>query len=145
MFGSSPETERLNSLPSVGVEAALREVMEEMEELLSARARGANGGGLHEWTGALKGQVWETIHMNTPKKNKKVMLWLKSRYFKYIKFVYKERGEFFFLPGLLRLVCLGEVWVARMAGVGAVVSNYLLIKACQDVQVMKALKKIIYV
>lgn len=71
MFGSSPETERLNSLPSVGVEAALREVMEEMEELLSARARGAKGGGLHEWTGALKGQVWETIHMNTPKQQKK--------------------------------------------------------------------------
>lgn len=47
-FSSSPETERLNSLPSVGVEAALREVMEEMEELLSALARGANGGGLHE-------------------------------------------------------------------------------------------------
>lgn len=73
------------------------------------------------------------------------MLWLKSRYFKYLKFVYKERGEFIFLPGLLRLVCLGEVWVARMAGVGAVVLNYLLIKECQDVQVMKALKKIIYV
>lgn len=54
-----PETERLNSLPSVGVEAALREVMEEMEELLSALARGANGGGLHEWTGALKGQAWK--------------------------------------------------------------------------------------
>lgn len=57
IFSSSPETERLNSLPSVGVEAALREVMEEMDELLSARARGAKGGGLHEWTGALKGQA----------------------------------------------------------------------------------------
>lgn len=66
-FSASPETERLNSLPSVGVEAALREVMEEMEELLSARARGAKGGGLHEWTGALKGQAWEpTVDKNTP-------------------------------------------------------------------------------
>lgn len=56
-FSNSPETDRLNSLASVGVEAALWEVMEEMEELLSARARGAKGGGLHEWTGTLKGQA----------------------------------------------------------------------------------------
>lgn len=48
------------------MEAALREVMDEMEELLSARARGAKGGGLHEWTGALKGQAWEpTVYKNT--------------------------------------------------------------------------------
>lgn len=51
----------------MGVEAALREVIEEIEELLSALARGAKGGGLHEWTGALKVQAWEpTIHKKTP-------------------------------------------------------------------------------
>lgn len=71
LLSSLPETERLNSLPSVGVEAALREVMEEMEELLSALARGANGGGLHEWTGALKGQPWKpTVQNNTQIKNR---------------------------------------------------------------------------
>lgn len=47
----------MRSLPKVGVEAALREVMEEMEEELSARARGANGGGLPE-TGGLNGRTW---------------------------------------------------------------------------------------
>lgn len=73
----SPETERLNSLPSVGVDAALREVMEEMEELLSALASGANGGGLHEWTGALKGQAWKP-KLSQLKKNT-VMLYLKSK------------------------------------------------------------------
>lgn len=78
IFSSSPETERLNSLPSVGVDAALREVMEEMEELLSARARGANGGGLHEWTGALKGQAWEPTVDNFRKKNP-MMVYLKSK------------------------------------------------------------------
>lgn len=47
----------LRSLPSVGVEAALWEVMEEIDEELSARARGAKGGGLPE-TGGLKGRAW---------------------------------------------------------------------------------------
>lgn len=47
----------LRSLPKVGVEAALCRVMEEMEEELSARARGARGGGLPE-TGGLKGRDW---------------------------------------------------------------------------------------
>lgn len=45
------------SLPRVGVDAALCEVTEEMEEELSARARGAKGGGL-PGTGGLKGRVW---------------------------------------------------------------------------------------
>lgn len=49
------------------------------------------------------------------------------------------------VPGLSCLVCQGEVWAARMAGVGAVVSGYLPIKECQDVQVMKALNKSKYV
>lgn len=43
----------LRSFPKVGVDAALCMVMEEMEEVLSARARGANGGGLPE-IGGLK-------------------------------------------------------------------------------------------
>lgn len=47
----------LRSLPKVGVDAALCKVMEEMEEELSARARGAKGGGLPE-TGGLKGRDW---------------------------------------------------------------------------------------
>lgn len=47
----------LRSLPKVGVDAALCEVMEEIEEELSARASGAKGGGLPE-TGGLKGRVW---------------------------------------------------------------------------------------
>lgn len=52
-----PVVDMLSSLPRVGVEAALSEVMEEIEEELSARARGAKGGGLPE-TGGLKGRVW---------------------------------------------------------------------------------------
>lgn len=47
----------LRSLPKVGVDAALCKVMEEMEEELSARAKGAKGGGLPE-TGGLKGRFW---------------------------------------------------------------------------------------
>jgi len=47
----------MRSLPRVGVEAALREVTEEMEDELSARARGAKGGGLPD-TGGLKGRAW---------------------------------------------------------------------------------------
>lgn len=35
---------------------ALREFVEEMEEVLSARANGAMGGGLAEWTGGLNGR-----------------------------------------------------------------------------------------
>lgn len=46
------------SRPKVGVDAALWDVMEEREEELSARARGANGGGLPE-TGGLKGRLWK--------------------------------------------------------------------------------------
>lgn len=38
----------------MGVEAALRELVEEIEEVLSARASGAKGGGLDECTGGLK-------------------------------------------------------------------------------------------
>lgn len=45
-------------LPTVGVVAALRELVEEMEEVLSARAKGAIGGGLEEWMGGLKGLDW---------------------------------------------------------------------------------------
>lgn len=40
----------------MGVVAALIELVEEMEEVLSARARGATGGGLAECTGGLKGR-----------------------------------------------------------------------------------------
>lgn len=43
------------SLPNVGVDAALCKVMDEMEDVLSARARGAKGGGLLE-IGGLKGR-----------------------------------------------------------------------------------------
>lgn len=46
------------SLPKVGVDAALGNVIEEMEEVLSARARGAKGGGLPE-IGGLKGRDWK--------------------------------------------------------------------------------------
>lgn len=49
--------DKLRSLPKVGVDAALCEVMEEIDEELSARARGAKGGGLLE-TGGLNGRVW---------------------------------------------------------------------------------------
>lgn len=44
----TPDTDTKRSLPTVGVEAALRELVEEIEEVLSARARGARGGGLEE-------------------------------------------------------------------------------------------------
>lgn len=40
----------------MGVVAALRELAEEIEEVLSARANGAMGGGLAEWIGGLKGR-----------------------------------------------------------------------------------------
>lgn len=56
--GYVPAVDMLRSLPKVGVDAALWEVMEEMEEELSARAKGAKGGGLPE-TGGLKGRVWK--------------------------------------------------------------------------------------
>lgn len=39
----------------MGVVAALRELVDDIEEVLSARARGAIGGGLEEWMGGLKG------------------------------------------------------------------------------------------
>lgn len=55
--GRVPVVDMLRSLPNVGVEAALCRVMEGMEEELSARARGARGGGLPE-TGGLKGRDW---------------------------------------------------------------------------------------
>ena len=42
--------------PKVGVEAALCEVTEEMEDELSARAKGAKGGGLPD-TGGLNGRA----------------------------------------------------------------------------------------
>lgn len=47
----------LRSFPKVGVDAALCMVMEEIEEVLSARARGAKGGGLAE-IGGLKDRDW---------------------------------------------------------------------------------------
>lgn len=47
----------LRSFPKVGVEAALCMVMEEMDDVLSARARGAKGGGLPE-IGGLKERDW---------------------------------------------------------------------------------------
>lgn len=46
------------SFPKVGVDAALGNVTEEMEEVLSARARGAKGGGLPE-IGGLKDRDWK--------------------------------------------------------------------------------------
>lgn len=46
----------IRSFPKVGVDAALCDVMEEREEELSARARGAKGGGLPE-TGGLNGRL----------------------------------------------------------------------------------------
>ena len=55
--GRVPVADMLRSFPNVGVDAVLCKVMEEMEEELSARARGAKGGGLPE-TGGLKGRDW---------------------------------------------------------------------------------------
>lgn len=40
----------------MGVVAALKELVDDIEEVLSARARGAIGGGLEEWMGGLKGR-----------------------------------------------------------------------------------------
>lgn len=53
---NTPDTDTESSLPTVGVVAALMELAEEMEEVLSARAKGAMGGGLAEWTGGLNGR-----------------------------------------------------------------------------------------
>lgn len=44
----TPVTDTESSLPTVGVVAALIELVEEMEEVLSALANGAMGGGLAE-------------------------------------------------------------------------------------------------
>lgn len=52
-----PAVDALSSFPKVGVDAALCKVMEEREEVLSARARGAIGGGLPE-KGGLKDRDW---------------------------------------------------------------------------------------
>lgn len=57
MMVHTPDTDTDSSLPTVGVVAALRELVEEMEEVLSARANGAMGGGLAEWMGGLNGRV----------------------------------------------------------------------------------------
>lgn len=46
--GKVKEEQCCRFLPTVGVVAALRELVEEMEEVLSARAKGAIGGGLDE-------------------------------------------------------------------------------------------------
>lgn len=54
--GVTPDTDTESSLPTVGVVAALRELVEEIEEVLSARANGARGGGLDECTGGLNGR-----------------------------------------------------------------------------------------
>lgn len=59
--GKVKEEQSWACLPTVGVVAALRELVEEMEEVLSARARGAIGGGLDEWMGGLKGLDWREI------------------------------------------------------------------------------------
>lgn len=40
----------------MGVVAALKELVDDIEEVLSARASGAIGGGLEEWMGGLKGR-----------------------------------------------------------------------------------------
>lgn len=53
-----PAVDALSSFPKVGVDAALCMVTEEMEEVLSARARGAKGGGLPE-IGGLKDRDWK--------------------------------------------------------------------------------------
>lgn len=55
----TPDTDTESSLPTVGVVAALRELVEEIEEVLSARANGAKGGGLDECTGGLNGRFWQ--------------------------------------------------------------------------------------
>jgi len=55
--GHTPDTDTESSLLTVGVVAALMELVEEMEEVLSARANGATGGGLAEWTGGLNGTI----------------------------------------------------------------------------------------
>lgn len=57
--GCTPDTDTESSLPTVGVVAALRELVDEMEDVLSARARGAMGGGLEEWIGGLNGRFWK--------------------------------------------------------------------------------------
>lgn len=57
--GVTPDTDTESSLPTVGVVAALRELVEEIEEVLSARANGAKGGGLDECTGGLNGRFWQ--------------------------------------------------------------------------------------
>jgi hypothetical protein len=49
------EREREIFLPTVGVVAALSELVDDIEEVLSARAKGAIGGGLEECMGGLKG------------------------------------------------------------------------------------------
>lgn len=49
--GCPPDTAPEGSLLTVGVVAALSELVEEMEEVLSARASGARGGGLQEGIG----------------------------------------------------------------------------------------------
>lgn len=56
--GKMKEQQCCVCLPTVGVVAALRELVEDMEEVLSARAKGAIGGGLEEWMGGLKGLDW---------------------------------------------------------------------------------------
>lgn len=53
-----PAVDALSSFPKVGVDAALCKVTEEREEVLSARARGAMGGGLPE-KGGLKDRDWK--------------------------------------------------------------------------------------
>lgn len=52
-----PAVDALSSFPKVGVDAALCKVTEDREEVLSARARGAMGGGLPE-KGGLKDRDW---------------------------------------------------------------------------------------
>lgn len=54
-FNNHKHMKREIILPTVGVVAALSELVDDIEEVLSARAKGAIGGGLEECMGGLKG------------------------------------------------------------------------------------------
>lgn len=66
-----------NNLPTVGVFIALSEADDDNEEELSARAKGAEGGGLElEVKGGLNGLGWQTKFKNINLLFKLTMLWL---------------------------------------------------------------------
>lgn len=56
----------------MGVVAALKELVDDIEEVLSARARGAIGGGLEECMGGLKG-----LGCREKKRDGKLETWVK--------------------------------------------------------------------